>query len=172
MKQRILIFLIVHVICINLNAQIQRNILGLTLGKSSPTETVNILRNRNLNVEKMGMGTSTLYVKEVFFAGKIWTFVILEFFHDKLCKIEFVEPRKFSSQEKLNKLWETIYDTIKTKYREYIVKDNKDYYINCSDRITIIEAGFQNKAKDTQLILHYMDIEYMTKKVNSYNDDL
>ena len=63
MKQRILIFLIVHVICINLNAQIQRNILGLTLGKSSPTETVNILRNRNLNVEKMGMGTSTLYVK-------------------------------------------------------------------------------------------------------------
>lgn len=56
----------------------------------------------------------------------------------------------------MNKLWETIYDTIKTKYREYIVKDNKDYYINCSDKITIIEAGFQNKAKDTQLILHYI----------------
>ena len=158
--------------CLCISAQIQRNILGVALGQSSQIEVTKIMTNNNINVSKMGMGTPTLYAKEIMFAGHIWEFAIIEFYKDKVCMIEFVEPSVNTSQHSLNNLWNKIYKELSAKYSKYVKKSNPEVFINCSDDCTIVEAGYKKQGSNMNLILHYIDIKLMSEKVRSYGNDL
>lgn len=115
-------------ITLSINAQVQRNILGLTLGVTTKESALKILKQKNLPV-KLRTGGSNQYYNDVgvSFGGVYYDGFIIIFVKNKLATILLLK--------------EITYDNMKDYYK--LVTDNLRAKYEANSKITINEGDGQ-----------------------------
>ncbi len=142
-----------------LSAQIQRNILGQTLGVSTKDEVYSSLLSKGAFFENM-MGEEAIFVKDVRFGGYPWSVVMLFFYNNVLYKAILVDSSDDITID-AKKKWTQITNLLDTKYSKYkhIEEElNKSYGDLHTFLVISIASG--------QVSMMYSDVELEFKKSN------
>ena len=139
MKKNILFFIML-VISLCVNAQIQRNICGSKLAYSSKNDVVTYFKNKNI---KTTWKDGALIVNQLKFAGQTWEEARFSFHKGKLYQVFFTSSSLTESKELLDGKWDYYSDLIKNKYSKYFISSmsaDKDllYY----DDITLLKLVY------------------------------
>ncbi len=144
-----------------LTAQIQRRILGQTIGVSTKNEVFESLQDKKAYYHNVN-GYEAVCIDNTRFGGYCWGIVCFLFYYDKLSHVLFTSPEGDSI-----KIWSDLKETLSTKYKEYIVEDEEDNqtYI---DRYTILSTHYRNG----RAALCYGDKELVKARGDDENDEL
>lgn len=138
---------------LSINAQINTNIFGVVLGKSSPEEVKKVLTQKGYRYQE----TTTYHfigihpIEGVNFSGEKWEEVFFYFYSNKLYEIIFAKhPNGYTSQdisfsmlkEKLRKKYRSFFDIENNEAVLY--QDKKNRIMLSIDGNKIIRLGYTN----------------------------
>lgn len=118
------------------SAQIQRNLLGFTLGTTTKSVVYNKYKTyKSFSKDEYGNYT----VSDIVFAGEKWDYVSFEFTNNKLEAVQFVMAEPFSSKNEINTAREKFNSMLWEKYSEYInVISDSDSKVFCDNKTDLI----------------------------------
>lgn len=153
-------------IALSVNAQINTNIWGLNVGKSTKKQVTNVLKKKGYKYEVVNDDTprTSLFIitssKGVNFNGVSWNTVSLEFYDNTLFGIAFLNNKQPYSSK-----FDALRKNYDNKYRSYKENATTDYEVSYSDGKTLIHLGMNDKT----LFLGYTNL-HIFKKVVEYED--
>lgn len=177
MKTRIVILASMFLMCVLVNAQIKRNIDGAELGKTTKSEVISLLAQKNHYYEMKEDGNAILSHEEFLFGGIIWSAVYYSFYKDTLDRVSYTKIVK-DGEKTLRAKYKELRNNLYKKYIKRIPKDNSSDYspeTKIKDKSTLIELTLQRHAKKPftwYLKLTYIDIKLESKKKKQFIDDL
>ena len=124
MRKTLILFLLIFVL--PAQSQIQRSILGYTLGKTTKTELINSLKLKGKQISKTKADDNAIIVKHMKFGGIMWPDVFFVFYNNKLCAVNFIETGESLSQENIDLHWSIIKNNLRYKYSFYLIKEIKE----------------------------------------------
>lgn len=155
-----------HEIPLNSIVPINKNIWGITLGKSTKQDVWNYLDSMGVWHQELENGSITQTYKEFEFIGVYWDYVNYHFTNNKVYKISFVSKisRSYIKDyyKKLRDMLAEKYTISKLKYTTY----SKIFSIN--DNLTLIElkvGSYDRNPTHTELIFKYTDLRKKEEKL-------
>lgn len=127
MKKTILIILLLYLIFPCANAQINRNIWGLSLGESTKTQVTNVLRQKGYKYKSNPDGSISFKANNLQYGGGFWTYVNFNFFNNKLSDIAF-QNNENACIENIYSMFIGIKDKLEEKYGNYKSDGLNDIY--------------------------------------------
>ena len=164
MKKIILVFAFVLCSLIG-SAQIQRTIMGQTLGVSTKKEVYNSLKDRGafyVNIR----GEEQLLVKDVRFGGFSWEIMSFSFYNNILYQVTVMDLDKDSSIISQEEKWNSISQKLESKYHN-IISNKEENKISYSDGSTLV---MMTKFFDTVSML-YGDMKIIDSKNNKEQNE-
>ena len=169
-KMKKYLFFLFLLCSISVNAQIKREILGVTLGVSTENQVRETLDSKGIkNAETGGM----LAAIDVKFGGQIWSSVFFNFYDNKVYSIMFMDSDLLKPTSDLLSIQDFLMDSLAQKYSKYMKNDENSLVFD--DDITRIKLSYKiSEEKENMhiLILSYFDIELLGASALSILDDL
>lgn len=163
-KKRALLLVLFIGLCCSTQAQLQRNIFGLELARSTKANVIAYLNEHNIQYKGMGEFDAISTKDDLYFAGYAWNVVIFQFYQNILYGISlFQYPYMINSfgdieddRNFVDKRFQQIQKQLRNKYPsvEYII-ENPQSSIVLRDNMTVVTLnGLEN---GEALVLGYMD---------------
>jgi len=177
MKTRIVILASMFLMCVLVNAQIKRNIDGAELGKTTKSEVISLLAQKNHYYEMKEDGNAIQSREEFSFGGVIWSGVYYSFYKDTLERVTYSKIVK-SKEKALREKYKELRNNLYKKYVKRTPKDNSNDYspeTKIKDKSTFIKLSIQHHSKwpgIMYLVLTYKDLKLESKKKKQNIDDL
>ena len=167
MKKVLTIFLLLT-ICLSTSAQIQRKILGFTLGSSSKTAVYNYLKKNHIKFANTEDGEYCAY--NIKFAGQIWENVWFSFYNGMLYNIEFTISEFKTPIKTLDIIYSRLSLSLKNKYSYYRNSSSED--LKFDDNVIEITLLYRYTENIKSLRLMYSHIPSWNRKIISEEDEL
>lgn len=106
MRNILIIFSLLFVL--SAQSQIQRSILGYTLGKTTKTELIKSLNSKGKQISKTKVDDDAIIVEHMKFGGIMWPNIFFMFYNNRLCAVNFIETGESLSQENIDLHWSII----------------------------------------------------------------
>ena len=151
------IFICLLLVCVlAASAQIQRNILGCTLGATSKAQAINNLKTNNYLFGEPSESSINIY--NVFFGGHKWEVASMKFYNDSFYDIEFMDFKL----DPLDTFYYDIGNALDHKYSNYRLMCDRDedgsiyrifsdniveifYYYSCSPDANSLFLSYRHK---------------------------
>lgn len=151
-------------------AQIQKTIMGFTLGTSTREYVKQTLTRKGYKLKNEVDGSFSIENKDVYYAGIAWNYINFIFYENKLESV-WLQNNEQRSSLPLEDLYSKLYDTLTGKYGQYIFK-NEDGNVLFTDN-TIFLSLNKGYYKGTQYVsISYEDMELMNKKQKQEESEL
>ena len=167
MKKVIILFLLLS--CITTNAQLQRSILGNSLGVSKKSQVIQNMRNKGNKVTIVDV--NIIRVDDVNFGGNKWGCVFFRFYKGILYYARFQDSEYDTSRETLDITWKNLRSSLKKKYYLEIITD-QDEELRFDDDRTIISADYSYFEGYKGIGLAYYDKKLFLMNIQSNDDEL
>ncbi len=152
-------------------AQINRNIFNLQLGKSTESQVKNVLKSKGYKYKIMPDGSIAVSVNFTY-GGVLWNFVNFNCYKGILFDVYF-QNNDYDSSININDLHETISTSLNKKYKQYRDKDISssvtEYFF---DGKTWIILGVNRSGNTNYIHLRYYDKKLNDKYKQSMEDEL
>lgn len=158
------------VICLSVNAQIQRNFLNFKLGLTSLSQVKTYFRNHGKEWKQTN-NSRTIQVHDVQFGGVDWKAVFFEFYKGKLYLVHFQDLGDETPRELLDSRWKRLYQSYMQKYQDFLSGENYED-IEFDDGITRLVANYSIFRGYKGISLIYYDIRLFNEMRKSDNDEL
>lgn len=166
------LFTLVLLLCtLMASAQIQRKILGFTLGITSKTIVYNYLKSNRI---KFSTNEEGEYVaSKIKFAGQIWDSVFFTFYNGKLYNLDFCINEDSTPIQTMDLIYENLDKSLSHKYANYYnfnesTNENKVY----SDNVTNITFTYGYLLGSKSLSIMYTYLPLFNRKLSSDADEL
>lgn len=170
--KKFLIFTILLVCILSANAQIQTELLGLRLGKTTKEQAINILKSKKCNYEWVNQ--SDLWADYLWFAGYQWATVGFRFYENKLKMIVFQTNDYDYKKEAIIQQYGYLSQKLLNKYSSYLISKQGGKLIFDDNHTSLtIEYAPHSTNKDSRtmfLSLIYLDNNLNNKSYNSDNE--
>lgn len=127
------------------DAQISRDLFGLSLGVTTMNHAETVLANEGKEILVREDDDTVFKVEDVSFEGITWPTAIFFFYNGKLSAIYLSETEENTPREKLDVRWKKLYSSYMIKYQNLLVESETD------DELLLFVDG------KTQLVVAYMD---------------
>ncbi len=174
MSKRLLLVFMLVISMMTTNAQINRTIMGLTLGENTFTEVKSIMSKKGLTFDKkLQEGRYMAVANKAFdYAGQSWNIVTVDIFQGKLMSV-YLSYGLHPDSDGIK--YKSIKGKLDEKYYPYIVPSGDmgthDAQTYC-DGLTITRIYTLDSEAGLHVYLMYSDFELAQKKRNSEKDDL
>ncbi len=149
-----------HEIPIKSIIPINKNIFGITLGKSTKQDVWNHLDSLNMWYLEIENGSITQTQKEFEFIGIYWDYINYHFTNDKVYKITFVSRMNYRS---IGNYLDKLKGMLAEKYTLSKKFDNYRHEYTLSDGSTLIEVEVESDYEE--IIFRYTDLKLKNKKL-------
>lgn len=161
--KKIISITLMLIIALTLNAQINTNIWGLAIGKSTKRQVISVLQKKGYKYEITKKGTNvqefSIFPRNgIDFAGSQWEYVLLSLYKNTLYGISF-QNYKYTSAIDIYKTFNLIKYRLDQKYSSYFT-NSEDYNLNYIDGETWINLSIYGEDK-------YLGLEYFNLKIFS-----
>ena len=162
-------FLCFFLLCmITATAQIQRRILGFTLGVTTKAQVLNYLKNHHYKYSLRKNGEQV--ASNITFAGYNWQDTYFSFYKGKLYCVDFRDDGEYTPEELLTEVWDRVKNSLNRKYSLYSIS-SKDDNIEFSDNKTYVGLKYKYIFGSKSLSIMYFDIYLFNQCSNSeYNE--
>ncbi len=170
--KKILTITLLLITVLSINAQITRDILGLTLGKSSQQQVVKIMKDKGYYVEYIDDGIAVATDNGFIFGGITWQGLSIGFYKNILYMICLVKSNDTSSRlSDVYSTFELLKAKLNNKYLSYKNIDD-EYHVTYNDPMTHISLSINESPNDMFLVLTYTDVNIFVTKLFEENDEL
>lgn len=168
MRKTLILFFLLFVL--SAQSQIQRSILGYTLGKTTKTELIKSLKLKGKQISKTKADDDAIIVKHMKFGGIMWPDIFFVFYNNRLCAVNFIETGESLSQENIDLHWSNIKNNLRHKYSFYFINENKEE-LEYNDNKTKIWSSCLYRGGYKCLSLLYCDNYLINLKRNKDIED-
>ena len=164
MKRFILLPIMVFILNLSIFAQIQKDILGFQLGKSTRNEVVNHFKETGNNILE---SDDIVSIESLDFYGESWPLVSFNFYEDKICSVQFVNVDVITPKDKLDKIWNNLNNLLSEKYTAYYGKSISTKELKLfNDGDILINLIYEVYQGAQGLLLVFYDNKLMQEKSN------
>ncbi len=169
--KKILLFVMLCMVSFNVNAQIQRNFFGLTLGVSTRQQVETKVRSMGTRIRSYDK--ENIFAKKMKFGGKEWDDVLFQFYNNKLLAVIFSVPvLTWEGKSSIIDDWNSFNSSLKDKYGKFCYIDNEND-ISYFDGSTLLSLKYKNIDSTLDMFtLFYSDYELSSQKDKSIKDEL
>lgn len=168
MRKTLILFSLLFVL--SAQSQIQRSIMGYTLGKTTKTELIKSLKSKGKQILKTKVDDDAIKVKHMKFGGIMWPDIFFTFYNNRLCAVNFIETEESISQENIDLHWSNIKNNLRYKYSSYLIKDTGEE-LGYNDNKTKIWTSCLYRRGYKCISLLYCDDYLMDIKRNKDSED-
>lgn len=162
------IFLTLLTLCISISSfsQIQRKVLGFTLGITTKTAVASYLKTNHI---KYSLVKGEYCAENVRFAGVVWEYVWFTFYNGKLYNVDF----SVSDDAPLKEIRYRLEESLKNKYSIYY-NDAESTRDNIVFSDGIVEVGLRDEySRETRIVsIMYTYLPILDQSVKADNDEL
>ena len=154
------------------DAQIPRNMFGLSLGVTTRNHAETIFSNEGMDIFVREDDDTGFKVEDVSFEGITWPTAAFFFYNDKLNAIYLSDTEENTPREKLGIKWKKIYKSYVTKYHSLLVEsETNDEQLLFVDGKTQLFVTYFDYDKYKGIALMYSDLDIKRREYfNSIND--
>lgn len=154
------------------DAQIPRNMFGLSLGVTTRNHAETIFSNEGKDIFVREDDDIGFIVEDVSFEGITWPTAAFFFYNDKLNAIYLSDTEENTQREKLDIKWKKLYKSYMTKYHNLLVEsETNDEQLLFVDGKTQLFATYLDYDKYKGIALMYTDLDIKRREYyNSIND--
>ena len=173
--KRVISLTLMLVAALTIYAQINTNIWGLTVGKSTKQQVKNVLRNKGYSVEVLYDGTIAIAPKSgVYFGGQLWERTYFAFYKNTLSQVAFQTDNE-SSFNNVYSVFYVLSNKLKEKYGRYYKFSEEDKYFYFDDGNNTVSISIYNSDVSSSII--YVSLSYYnnildSKRTQSETDEL
>ena len=145
-------------------AQIQKDILGFKLGKSTRNEVINYFKESGNNIIE---SDEIVSIDSLDFYGESWPLVSFNFYEEKICSVQFVNVDGITPKDTLDKIWKNINNLLLKKYKTYYGKTiSTKEVMSFNDGDILINLIYKENQGVQGLLLVFYDNYLMQEKWN------
>lgn len=166
MKKTVLLFLL-SFIYLNASAQLQRQILGQELGKTTKSEALSSLESKGAYLYTY-KGEESLYLDNIRFGGVYWKMVMMTFSNGILSSVMFADsPDSYYNDEERDNKWQKISTRFTEKYSNFFKEEKLDE-IRFEDGKTFVSVSNQKGV----VCIMYFDAKLLLEEKRKEDEEL
>ena len=157
-------------------AQINRKIFGLEIGKSTEYQTKRMLKNKGYKYDIMPDGSYAVSLNNVQYGGGYWTYVDFSFCQGVLYEIYF-QNNIVEAPMNIDKMYDLLSNSLNNKYKQY--KESSSAYSSeiekseyFFDRKTVVNLTLFTPGYKKHISLRYTDFSLYNKKQQLIDSEL
>lgn len=163
--KRIISIVLLLVCVLAASAQIQRNILGFTLGETTKTQVYDYLKENQYNITDNPIKDGCMINTKVEFLGYTWAKVFISFFDDKFYSVSFYDDDEYALPAMLKERFTKLSRTLNLKYFYYFQDDQEDSKYYSDDKVyLVLHRDIDSLTGKRYILLSFMDLKLMDKK--------